>query len=379
MQLMATRRFETAALAVALLAVTAVAAQADQLVLQVDRFTGAAALRNPAANTTSIQFISYTLNSPSNPLASSDARWKSLQDAGVPNWFEANPTTANLSELASAGSFSMAPGASQDFGTPLDASTSAPLRTNRVNLSGASFKYQHTDGALVNAAIETVGRYNDLVLVVNPATGFATLQNQSAQPIEFISYTISSAMGSLLPSYAGSGRPNWFTANPTANNLSELGSTSSIVLNEGGEVDLGLAWSTVGSQDLNLIYQATSGSLLPGTVHFGEKATISSGASADFDGNGFVNATDLNAWKAGFGSGTTRAQGDADGDLRVNGADFLIWQRQLGTAPAVAGTRVVPEPTAVGLLIMGDLLALSAFRRPKDEGRRVRRCRASQK
>jgi hypothetical protein len=369
---MAARRIETAAVAVTLLAVTTVAAQTNQLVLEVDRFNGAAVLRNPSANTTSVQFISYTLNSPANPLASSNTRWKSLQDAGVPNWFEANPTTANLSELASAGSFSMAPGAGQDFGTPFDANTSAPLRTNRVNLSGASFKYQVLDGSLVAATIETVGRYNDLVLVINPATGFATLQNQSAQPIEFISYTISSATGSLLPSYAGSGRPNWFTANPTASNLSELGSTSSIVLNEGGEVDLGLAWSTVGSQDLSINYQATSGSLLPATVHFGPKATISSGASADFDSNGFINSTDLNAWKGGFGTGTTRAQGDADGDLRVNGADFLVWQRQLGIAPVGVLTGVVPEPTAVGLLTIGGLLALGAISRSKSEGRRVR-------
>src|SRR5690348_16707280 len=78
------------------LTATTFCARADSLLLQLDRFTGGATLLNPAENTTSFSFIGYTLNAPSNPLTSSDGRWNSLHDSGVPTWFEANPTVSNL-------------------------------------------------------------------------------------------------------------------------------------------------------------------------------------------------------------------------------------------------------------------------------------------
>jgi hypothetical protein len=333
-------------LAAASLTPLTVNAQAERLVLEVDRFTGAATLRNPSSNTSAIDLISYTLNSPTNVLDTSNARWKSLQDTGKPGWFEASPTTANLSELASAAPLSMAPNTSHDFGTPFTANTNVPLRTDPVAIGAATFKYQALDGSLVNADIEMVGRFNDLVLVVNPDTGFATLQNQSAQPIELISYTVSSTSGSLLSSYAGSGLPNWFKANPTANNLSELGSGNSLVLNEGGEVDLGLAWSTGGQQDLTFLYQEPEdGNLLTGTVHFGAKALIS-GLPGDYNGNGRVDAADYVLWRKNPGA----HGGNPDG--------YNTWRANFGRTGGGAGANVTaldalaaPEPSTVALAV----------------------------
>jgi hypothetical protein len=240
----------------------------------------------------------------------------------------------------------MAPNASHDFGTPFTADTNVPLRTDPVAIGAATFKYQAVDGSLVNADIEMVGRFNDLVLVVNPNTGFATLQNQSAQPIEFISYTVSSTSGSLLPSYAGSGLPSWFKANPTANNLSELSSGNSIVLNEGGEVDLGIAWSTGGQQDLTFVYQEPEdGILLTGTVHFGAKALIS-GLPGDYNGNGRVDAADYVLWRK---------------NPAANGGDpggYNTWRTNFGRTGGGAGANVTalgalaaPEPSTVALAI----------------------------
>jgi hypothetical protein len=310
-------------------------AQTERLALQVDRFTGAATLRNPSGNSASIEILSYTLNSPANTLTTTDARWQSFQDASKPGWFEANPTTSNLSELASAAALSMTLGATHDFFKPFDPNTIAPLRTDRVNLTGASFKYQIPDGSLVSADIETVGRFNDLVLVVDPTTGAATLQNQSAQSIEFISYTIHSGLGSLLPGYAGSGRPGWFTANPTASDLSELASGNSIVLGEGGEVGLGLAWSIGGAEDLTLNYQAPSGVLIPGTVFFGAKAVI--GLSGDHNGDGKVDAADYVVWRKNPGA-------FPDG--------YNLWRANFGNPPGAGsgsslGGSPVPEPSTL--------------------------------
>jgi hypothetical protein len=354
----ATRITAAVFLAAAALKPITVNAQTGRFVLEVDRFTGAATLRNPSANTLAIDLISYTLNSPSNVLDTSNARWKSFQDAGKPGWFEANATTINLSELASAAPLSMAPNASHDFGTPFTANTNVPLRTDPVAIGAATFKYQAVDGSLVNADIELVGRFNDLVLVVNPNTGFATLQNQSAQPIEFVSYTVSSTSGSLLPSYTGSGLPNWFKANPTANNLAELSSGNSIVLNEGGEVDLGIAWSTAGQQDLTFVYQEPNdGNLLTGTVHFGAKALIS-GPPGDYNGDGKVNAADYVVW---------RKNPTAHGG---NPAGYNTWRanfgRTSGGAASAAGLNAVtaPEPSAIAIAVLA-VLASRLFSLPQ--------------
>lgn len=58
------------------------------------------------------------------------------------------------------------------------------------------------------------------------------------------------------------------------------------------------------------------------------------GGSADFDGSGTVDGSDLTDWQAAFG---TDDGGDANGDGDSDGSDFLTWQTQLGTSPA-AGT-----------------------------------------
>lgn len=72
-----------------------------------------------------------------------------------------------------------------------------------------------------------------------------------------------------------------------------------------------------------------------------ERATTPT-LSADFTGDGFVDAADLAAWRSAFGA---NANGDANNDSRTDGADFLIWQREYtGSAPTIAAA--VPEPAA---------------------------------
>lgn len=78
---------------------------------------------------------------------------------------------------------------------------------------------------------------------------------------------------------------------------------------------------------------------------------------ADFDENGFVDATDLGIWKAGFGIDDS---GDADGNLVTDGNDFLVWQREYTGAPALAAA--VPEP-ATAVLGIGAVLAMAGVAR----------------
>ncbi|MBA3482307.1 MAG: sulfatase-like hydrolase/transferase, partial [Pirellulales bacterium] len=85
-------------------------------------------------------------------------------------------------------------------------------------------------------------------------------------------------------------------------------------------------------------------------------------ASADFDGNGTVNAGDLLVWQDRFG-GVSGGQGDADADGDIDGADFLSWQRQLGSIAASAAAASVPEPSGMALSA-SIVLALGLLRQP---------------
>jgi hypothetical protein len=83
--------------------------------------------------------------------------------------------------------------------------------------------------------------------------------------------------------------------------------------------------------------------------------------SADFNNDGLVNSSDLMMWRNGFGpnSGT----GDADGDGDTDGSDFLLWQQQLGSNQSPPQHAAVPEPTSVGLAVLGFMALLGVRRR----------------
>jgi hypothetical protein len=75
--------------------------------------------------------------------------------------------------------------------------------------------------------------------------------------------------------------------------------------------------------------------------------------TADFSGDGVVDASDLAQWQGDFGRNPF-ADADTDGDS--DGADFLFWQRQLGqgmTLSAGHNHLVVPEPGSLWLLLLG--------------------------
>lgn len=98
-------------------------------------------------------------------------------------------------------------------------------------------------------------------------------------------------------------------------------------------------------------------------ISLGANSTIS--PSADFDGNGSVNAADLSLWRTGFGvlAGAGRPQGDADGNGRVDGADFLEWQRQCGAGAATSAAHAIPEPSTIALLLIS-ATAVASLTRP---------------
>lgn len=78
---------------------------------------------------------------------------------------------------------------------------------------------------------------------------------------------------------------------------------------------------------------------------FGGGVTDQPGAEGDFNGDGFVDGYDLDAW------------GTAFGEEGLGGNDFLAWQRNVNIAEPPAATAAVPEPlTLSSSLIAGALL-----------------------
>ncbi|HMP07350.1 MAG TPA: hypothetical protein PJ982_13440, partial [Lacipirellulaceae bacterium] len=77
--------------------------------------------------------------------------------------------------------------------------------------------------------------------------------------------------------------------------------------------------------------------------------------AADFDGDGDVDADDLEQWRGDFG---TSGGSDANSDGVTDGADFLIWQRQLGSGLAAAHLRAVPEVAGAALISQAAVLLI---------------------
>ncbi len=91
-------------------------------------------------------------------------------------------------------------------------------------------------------------------------------------------------------------------------------------------------------------------------------SVVTDGPSADFDGDGDVDANDLAKWKVGFGKtqGAEPIDGDADGDFDVDGNDYLVWQRQFGSSSASPAVGAVPEP-AKGVMALAVASALTGL------------------
>ncbi|MCA9259892.1 MAG: PQQ-dependent sugar dehydrogenase, partial [Planctomycetales bacterium] len=92
--------------------------------------------------------------------------------------------------------------------------------------------------------------------------------------------------------------------------------------------------------------------------------------SADFNGDGVVDGSDLLVWQRGVGGSGGFADGDANADGVVDGGDFAVWSLQWGAATSSA--QPTPEPsTAMGAAAL--TLAACSRRRISGNGRYTRR------
>lgn len=183
----------------------------------------------------------------------------------------------------------------------------------------------------------TANRYDKPVVVVE--TGFAS-RNSSGEPTyefpktpagqrQFLDAVVDAVED--VPNHLGLGAFWWYPEARPASGLSVY---------EGGRYGL---------FDQN-------GNLLPAIDAF---ATVNP-APGDYNGDGRVDALDLDAWVADYGQTGAGLAADGDGDGDVDGGDFILWQQRL-TGPALGGAGPLAEPAALPLIAIG-AIALAAGR-----------------
>jgi hypothetical protein len=347
----------------------------QKLVLNVNRATGAASIANGIGP---ISIDGYQIASAQGSLNA--GAWTSLQSQGVSDWRRSPQTgTANfVGELKPTADTAIVNGAPRAMGNLFKYPTATQFGVEWEDLK---FEYFTPDGKVTQGLINYTGakRHNNLVLVVDPATGNAQVLNQSNLSVNVDGYKITSTSGSLLPangkwlSLDDDNRlgGDWRESNASVNQLAELKPTGSSPMGGGATfLSMGQMFKTVGAggtQDLIFEYLFPGETAFrQGVVVYGALATPS--LAADFNDDNTVNGLDLAIWKGGFGAG---AAGDADGDSDTDGADFLVWQRQFGlsVAPSVGAAAAVPEPATFALVGISALALVFGSRRNGDASR----------
>jgi hypothetical protein len=309
------------------------------LVLNVNRSTGAVSINT---GTAPVDIDGYAISSPLGGLV--PGNWNSLQDQGVSDWRESPPGGAatQLAELKPTASTAIAPGTPRPLGNIFRYPMAQEFGTELEDLA---FEYYTTDGRTIQGLLNYEGdkRFNNLVLVVDPTSGAARLENQSSLGVDIDGYKISSATGSLLPangnwnslddqSAAGG---DWRESNPTVNQLVELKPGGEALVGGGATFNMGSLFKTAaagGTQDLTFEYLLPDESEFTGGVVV--YRSLGTALAGDYNNNGVVDAADYVVWRNEIGTP----------------AAYETWRANFGRTAAsgsmVAGTSV-PEPASV--------------------------------
>jgi hypothetical protein len=225
-----------------------------------------------------------------------------------------------------------------------------------VDYEDLVFTFSSTTGETLVADVVYEGdkRHNNLVVIVDPVSGHAVLENQSTVGVTIDAYTITSDAGSLLTTWnsledqeAGGG--DWFEIEADATKIGELKRTGATTLAEGDTFNFGAVFDTVHDQDLIFDFLfANQSTPTQGIVIYREFA-------GDLNGDGAINFGDLTPFvKAltdpdGYATmfpGLDRvARCDTSGDGACNFADLTPFVELLSGSPASG--RAVPEPSTV--------------------------------
>jgi len=335
--------------ALALAALAGRAAQGQNVTLVINPRTGQSKIQNVGA--AAVNLDAYLIGSEG---ALNPAGWTSLQDAGALGWREGSPNVRHLSEGNLTSSTSLASGGALSLGaayTPF-----APTEIGQPE-PAVMFDYHVAGGATMRGNV-LFAPANNLVLVVDAATGAVSIQNQSNFNVSIDAYMISSPTGVLASStwtsFADNGATSWREGAPGVRHLSETNLTGSrMFAANGSPVSLGSPINPAlltSPSDLAFDYHVAGGATIRGYVAFALPATAPGPLDGDFDTDADVDGTDFLVWQRGFGSA-------------YSGVDFGKWKAGFGTVGggatpgAHAAVAPVPEPQGWALGLGGMLAA----------------------
>jgi hypothetical protein len=346
----------------------------QQLVLNVNRNTGAVSISNPGSS--GISLDGYGVQSALGSLNPNDALWSSLEEqpgATGGGWFESNATANHVAELKATGTSTLGAGQSWSLGNIFD-----PVTPTQFGQNVEDLVFSYTDpmsGTTGNLTTNYTGSagINNIVLFVDPASGNVKMRNTSPFTVAIDGYTISSANGSLrfangqwdsLDDQNAVGG-SWFEAGTvSANRVSELQSAgeTTMTMNGGTTFDLGELFNTALPKDLVFDFLlSTSAASTRGVVVY---ESIPAGVNGDYNQNGVVDAADYTIWRNHLG---TAFQLQNEGGISpgvVDDADYAFWKSRFGaTSGSGAGSgsavaSAVPEPGTGAVLMIGTMVAL---------------------
>lgn len=355
-----------AALAMTAAPTTTRGADADVAVV-VNPTTGSVSLRNDTTSTINID--GYLFTAALGVFDPGDTAWSSLEDQSVAGWLQGQGTTSILSETNLNTSLSITAGGAVSLGSPYEVFT--PTAFGEAE-STFNFTYSVEGAGVFAGEVEFVVD-NNLVLVVNPTTGAASLVNQSPFDVNIDSYLIQSPEGVL--DSAG-----WTTLDTdrnvltgtsweaTDNSATRIGEAnlfgSRFLAAGGGSLDLGTPIDPgllADESDLIVQFSVEAGTPFGGRGYFGsvlfDPPTATLGLTGDFNGDNQVDVADYTVWRDGLGTIYTID-------------DYLDWRDNFGASAGAASlaTTSAPEPGALSLVLAGMGLAAGARRSERRRG-----------
>lgn len=364
-----------AACLLAVIAVSQVAADED-VSLVIDPFTGAASLRNDSG--TPIELDGYFITSPAQPVLDPSA-WTGIEPGD--GWSQTSSDANNrLGELNLFGSLTIPADGSIAIGSPYSPFAPATIGDEAPGLSSIDFSYTLANqGLTISGDVEFISR-NTVVLVVDPTSGAASLENQSGFDVELDGYIVKSVTNALSAESwtpLSAGDTGWASSTGGANRIAEgnlFGSTT--LTGNGGALALGspVDASILNDEaDLILEFSALGLETLTGGVLFrsggggGGGDTCESIAEAripgDADGSGDVGFLDFLALANNFGTEGGFAEGNFDCAGTVSFLDFLTLANNFGSDGVAAAA--VPEPNSLMLGMSSLAVTLLVRRRRK--------------
>ena len=330
--------FSLLALMAALTPAGALASDEDVSIV-INPQTGAASIRNDSG--APLDLDGYLLTNGT----FNTGTWSSFEDQVLPGWLEGQATSSILSEVNLLDSTTLAVDSSLSIGNPYDVFAPSAFGEPEPEFN---FTYSVEGVGVFEGEIEFEVD-NNIVLVVNPTTGAAVLENQSVFPVAIDSYVIQSPTGVLDSgnwSTLQSTVAGWAAGPGSATVLAEGNlEGSTLIAANGGSLSLGTPIDPLllsDESDLLIQFSVASGGGADGSSFFGGILFSAGGVSTlpgDFNNDGSVDAADYTVWRDGLG--TTFVQSDYD-----------VWVANFGNSLPSSGTSV-PEPGTLALFTLG--------------------------